>query len=152
MSGLGLLIIVCAVIWALIGTAYVTLAEGEPLDYIVYTIVGLVASLGVVVVAVVATVLIQAVMFPITLLYAYTGWCLWGWFAVPAGAPALSMWHVYGIDMIVTFFTVQINVTHYLRAETLKPTKDRFITWLGLALSIPIGFLTLGYFIHHYLM
>lgn len=32
-------------------------------------------------------------------------WSLWRWFAIPMGAPALSVLHIGGLNVLVTIFT-----------------------------------------------
>lgn len=32
-------------------------------------------------------------------------WMLWGWYAVPAGLPEVSMKTIFGMDLIITFMT-----------------------------------------------
>lgn len=77
---------------------------------------------------------------PVLLLHAWAARDLWGWFAVPLGIPAITLWHAYGIGLLTSLYTHQYSAT----PEGKLPER------LTTAVTSPLLFWGIGWFIQRY--
>jgi hypothetical protein len=74
-------------------------------------------------------------LLPSMLLFAYAGKTLWWWFLVPLGLPAISMAHAFGIDMLVSLWTMRLP----RQGDNEGVAKRVAKRMLGVALMLAMG-------------
>ena len=76
-------------------------------------------------------------ILPVSLFCAYVGKSLWWWFVVPLGAPAIGMAQAYGIDVLVSLWTMRLPPTEDAENIGLRTVKKMG----GVALMLLAGWI-----------
>lgn len=69
---------------------------------------------------------------------------LWGWFAVPYGAPAIGIATAIGISLIVSMFTHNISKEKSIKIKTMN---DFTAEVMGRAFGNPLATLLIGWIV-----
>lgn len=77
----------------------------------------------------------------VPVLFLYTGWVtvlMWGWFAVPLGAPSITIAHALGLRLLVGFTT---NLYKLEPGKLEKEWDSSAVKWLvNVTLALALGF------------
>ena len=65
---------------------------------------------------------------------------MWDWFIVPLGLPSINYAHAYGINIILTFITMQFNTylmktKHSEEEKTVRATFVLFVPYITLLMA-----------------
>jgi hypothetical protein len=97
----------------------------------------------------VAVVMVLVVLPLSLLLYAWAAALNWNWFAVPLGAPHVSLWQAYGLSLVASSFTGS-----YVESKD-EPGGDAGVLLVKTLLYVVGRFATLvviGYAVHAWLI
>jgi hypothetical protein len=88
-----------------------------------------------------AVIVFGALLIWATLIGGFVTLKMWGWFAVPLGAPTISFWHAVGLAMLVAWFT------HKPSKQEDDPAK-KMVNGLTEMFIYPALTLLFGYIVH----
>lgn len=86
-----------------------------------------------------AVIAAMAIIFGTALWFSFVGQYLWLWFIVPLGAPAINIWHMWGL---FTFKGILLS------GHALQDYKDKTLEAVGTLTFAPLIALIVGYLIH----
>lgn len=85
-------------------------------------------------------------------LQALTIWLEWGWFAVPLGAPALSIWNIVGLTLIVSAVrgTRIVGPADNAAAAQMAPSGTAKALWGGVLTKVfgYVMLIVIGWLVH----
>lgn len=95
-----------------------------------------------------AAIVAVVVVMPASLfLYAWAAELNWNWFAVPLGAPRITMWQAYGLALVLTSFS-----SHQSKSEDsddLGPILIKAVLYITFRFAFLVA---AGWFVHTYLV
>lgn len=87
--------------------------------------------------------LVFLALVPIGLFNAWAVQKMYIWFILPLGAPALNLWHVWGISLIINHFTMD---SYKDNASTTKKTFTKLaVSLIATALMLLLGWIIRGH-------
>lgn len=85
-----------------------------------------------------AIVLLIIMLLPFGILNAWAVQKMYGWFLLPLGAPAINLWHTWGIAMLINHFMPTVN-------SDKKILVRLFTGVFGVFLMLLIGYILKGH-------
>lgn len=98
--------------------------------------------------------IISVVLIPLWILNGWVFMTLWGWFAVPLGAPSITLAHGLGIACLVHFLvhTSKAPEPKINDEYVTKPTTTQQVVFIIGCYLKPLFALLVGWILHRYFM